>query len=306
MRRAVLLSLLLTVAPLAVVVSTSGSAATAATAKSAAVFPTVSGGYGATPKITFPKGTAPTGLESKTLVKGTGPLTVKGDLLVANYVGQIWNGKVFDSSFERKQLSGFPIGVGGVIAGWDDTLVGVHTGSRMLLVIPPKDGYGSAGNSSAGITGKDVLVFVVDVVAVYNHSALASSDATSVSSGPKGISVVGKVGAPPKVTIAKGTKTPTAVSSTVLARGHGATLHAGLVVCQFEFVSWTGTVAESTWATGSPYALNVDLSAGAPFPNNLAGLPIGSRVLFQLEKNDGQGPFAVVLDVVAQPKDPQT
>ena len=33
-----------------------------------------------------------------------------------------------------------------------------------MLVIPPKDGYGSAGQSQAGIKGTDTLVFVVDIL----------------------------------------------------------------------------------------------------------------------------------------------
>jgi peptidylprolyl isomerase len=37
-------------------------------------------------------------------------------------------------------------------------------GSRVMLVIPPKDGYGSAGASQAGIKGTDTLVFVVDII----------------------------------------------------------------------------------------------------------------------------------------------
>ena len=51
-----------------------------------------------------------------------------------------------------------------IIPGWDKGLVGVPVGSRVMLVIPPKDGYGSAGASSAGIKGTDTLVFVVDVL----------------------------------------------------------------------------------------------------------------------------------------------
>ena len=50
-------------------------------------------------------------LESKVLVSGNGTQVKKGSLLVANYVGQIWRGKVFDSSFSRNQLAPFPIGV---------------------------------------------------------------------------------------------------------------------------------------------------------------------------------------------------
>ncbi len=56
------------------------------------------------------------------------------------------------------------IGQGQVIKGWDQSLVGQTIGSRLLLVIPPDLGYGSQGNSSAGIKGSDTLVFVVDIL----------------------------------------------------------------------------------------------------------------------------------------------
>ena len=39
-------------------------------------------------------------------------------------------------------------------------------GSRLLLVVPPKDGYGAAG-SPPKISGTDTLVFVVDILAAY-------------------------------------------------------------------------------------------------------------------------------------------
>jgi peptidylprolyl isomerase len=43
--------------------------------------------------------------------------------------------------------------------------VGQTVGSRVLLVVPPADGYGSAGQSQVGINGTDTLVFVVDILA---------------------------------------------------------------------------------------------------------------------------------------------
>jgi peptidylprolyl isomerase len=55
-----------------------------------------------------------------------------------------------------------------VITGWSSGLRGVKVGSRVMLVIPPKDGYGSSGNSQAGIKGTDTLVFVVDVLAAFS------------------------------------------------------------------------------------------------------------------------------------------
>jgi len=280
-----------------------------AAASSPGVFPVVSGKYGQTPKITFPVKTAPSALESKVLYQGKGPLTKKGDLLVANYVGQIWNGKVFDSSFSRKQLSGFGIGVGDVIPGWDDTLVGVHIGSRMLLVIPPKDGYGSGGQSAAGITGKDVIVFVVDVVGSYSSSTEAQANAVSTGNSVPGITVTGKVGGPATVSVAKGTKKPSALKVVVLDKGTGPKVTAGLVVVQYAVTNWSGS-EQSTWKTAPamPQAENIDQSAGTGFPNALAGVPIGSRVLIELPAADvsSGGPYALVCDVVAEPADPQS
>src|ERR1019366_2618708 len=95
--------------------------------------PTVKGGFGTKPTITFPNASPPSALQQKVLHQGSGPVIQKGDLLIANFVGQIWRGKVFDSSFGQP-IAGFPIGVGDVVPGWDKTLVGKRVGSRVLLV----------------------------------------------------------------------------------------------------------------------------------------------------------------------------
>ena len=59
----------------------------------------------------------------------------------------------------------FVIGKGQVITGWDKALVGQKVGSRVLVVVPPSEGYGKDGNQQAGIKGTDTLVFVVDILA---------------------------------------------------------------------------------------------------------------------------------------------
>jgi len=46
----------------------------------------------------------------------------------------------------------------------DKGLIGQTTGSRVMLSIPPAQGYGSAGASQAGIKGNDTLLFVVDII----------------------------------------------------------------------------------------------------------------------------------------------
>ncbi len=81
------------------------------------------------------------------------------------YTGVNWRTKkVFDSSWSRSTPFALNIGVGQVIKGWDTGLIGQTVGSRVMLVIPPAEGYGKTGSSQAGIKGTDTLVFVVDIL----------------------------------------------------------------------------------------------------------------------------------------------
>ena len=128
--------------------------------------PTVSGSKGSKPTLTFPDAEAPTDLEIQVLDAGDGQVIEAGDTIVANYLGQIWGGQVFDNSFDRGQPLSFQIGVGMVIRGWDEGLVGQRVGSRVLLSIPSELGYGSRGVPQAGIKGGDTLVFVTEILAV--------------------------------------------------------------------------------------------------------------------------------------------
>jgi FKBP-type peptidyl-prolyl cis-trans isomerase len=129
--------------------------------------PTVTAGRaGKGPKVTIPKTAAPETLRIRTLIKGGGPKVTKGEFIVVQYAGVIWRTKkAFDSTWSRRQPFGTTIGVGQVIEGWDKGLVGQTVGSRVLLVIPPIDGYGPAGDPSAGIKGTDTIVFAVDILA---------------------------------------------------------------------------------------------------------------------------------------------
>jgi len=128
--------------------------------------PTVTvGAAGKGPTITIPKTAAPKTLQVKTLVKGTGAVVKKGQYIVVQYTGVNWRtGKVFDSSWSRSEPWATEIGEGQVIKGWDTGLVGQTVGSRVLLVVPPADGYGKTGSSSAGIKGTDTLVFAIDIL----------------------------------------------------------------------------------------------------------------------------------------------
>jgi peptidylprolyl isomerase len=139
--------------------------------------PTVTSGKN--PKITVPKVNPPTGLEERVLVQGAGAKVGQGQTILAEYVGVVWrDGKQFDSSWDagrhpfaaRIATSDSSDAQNGVIEGWVKGLVGQKVGSRVLLVVPPKLGYGNAGNTDAGIKGTDTLVFVIDILGVYGNA----------------------------------------------------------------------------------------------------------------------------------------
>jgi len=107
-------------------------------------------------------------LQVYTLIQGKGEPVRKGSLVTFNYLGQIYGSdKVFDESYSSGPRT-FPVGVHGLIKGWDEGLVGVKTGSRVLIIVPPDYGYGPSGNpqSNPPIKGTDTLAFVIDVLGV--------------------------------------------------------------------------------------------------------------------------------------------
>ncbi len=295
--------------------ATLGPTVPAATAVAAAVpadqLPTASGAFGEKPTITFPSTDPPPSLQRVILSEGTGPVTQSGDWLITNYLGQVWNGKVFDNSYDRGSTSAFQIGVGKVVPGWDVGLVGVPVGSRVMLSLPPADGYGSSGNSSAGIGGTDTLVFVVDIVQAIGKDAAGQPDAEVQPAPQNAPQVSGDLGGPATVTVPSGTPEPTTPTVTVLAKGTGAPIQLGQVLVQYAAVTWTGEDAGSTWAgdpstgTAAPGPQELPVATGGPF-EGLVGVPLGSRVLVQIPAStdstsgSSQPAIAAVVDVLVQ------
>ncbi|MDO4606451.1 MAG: FKBP-type peptidyl-prolyl cis-trans isomerase [Bowdeniella nasicola] len=126
--------------------------------------PEATGEFGDKPTITFPGGPAPRELQVTVLEEGKGAVVESGQTITVNYLGQSWDGGVFDNSYDRGAPIDFPIGVGMVIAGWDEGLVGRKIGDRVMLTIPGHLAYGPAGVPQAGIGPNETLVFVVDIL----------------------------------------------------------------------------------------------------------------------------------------------
>ena len=126
--------------------------------------PTVTLAASGEPTVTIPKTDPPTTLQIADLKKGSGATVKDGASVTVHYTGVIWGtGKVFDSSWTKGTPATFQ--TSGVIPGFGKALVGQKVGSQVIAVIPPADGYGTAGQAGAGISGTDTLVFVVDILA---------------------------------------------------------------------------------------------------------------------------------------------
>ena len=116
------------------------------------------------PEIDFPQGEPPTELVLEDITVGDGPVAAAGHTVRAHYVGVAYStGEEFDASWNRGQPLDFRLGVGQVIAGWDQGISGMKVGGRRKLVIPPHLGYGSRG-AGAAIRPNETLIFVVDLV----------------------------------------------------------------------------------------------------------------------------------------------
>src|SRR5581483_12263874 len=85
--------------------------------------------------------------------------------VLVHYVGNLADGKEFDSSRPRGSPLEVPVGAGRVIRGWDVGLLGMRVGGVRRLFIPPEEGYGETGVPPA-IPPKATLHFEVELLGI--------------------------------------------------------------------------------------------------------------------------------------------
>jgi peptidylprolyl isomerase len=126
---------------------------------------TVTGKFGDKPEVEFEPALSVEETEIKTLSEGDGAVVKESDEVTVNYRGiNGRTGEEFDSSWTTGQPATFALDE--VVPGFTQAIAGQTIGSRVLAAIPPKDGYGTAGNPQAGIQGTDTILFVIDIIKV--------------------------------------------------------------------------------------------------------------------------------------------
>jgi peptidylprolyl isomerase len=252
----------------------------------------VSGAFGAKqPAVTIPDITPPAILQSHQLISGHGSLAAKGDLAVVDLTAYTWNGSTHKKISQLSTGQPQPLTVGSTISGLDKSLTGSRAGSRLLITIPPKDGFGSKGNSQLSVSGKDTLVVVVDVLASYQKTASAHGTQEAVNG--TGLPTVGSSspGTAPAVHIPQ-TAPPTTLQVQTLIRGTGPVVKKGkLLIAHYEGVIWaTGKVFDSSWKRSAPTGFQIGTGRVIKgWDNGLVGKRVGSRVLLVVPPADGYG-----------------
>jgi peptidylprolyl isomerase len=115
---------------------------------------------GGVPEVTMPKTDPPTQLTVQPIIKGAGAKVTAADTITFNYRWYTWDGKLLEDSYksgvQQYQLAG-------LLPGMAKGLTGQTVGSRVLLIVPPADGYPN-GNATPKIEKNTTLVLVVDLL----------------------------------------------------------------------------------------------------------------------------------------------
>ncbi len=107
--------------------------------------------------------TTASGLQYEVLREGTGKKPGAVSTVEVHYEGRLIDGKIFDSSYQRKETISFPLNR--VIPGWTEGLQLMSTGAKYRLYIPSELGYGARG-AGGDIPPNAALIFDVELISI--------------------------------------------------------------------------------------------------------------------------------------------
>jgi len=105
------------------------------------------------------------GLYIRTLKKGKGKKPVKGNVVYVHYTGKLIDGNPFDSSIDRGVPFKFEVGAGKVISAWEEAILTMEIGEKVLVISPSNLAYGNAGYGKI-IPPFSTLVFEIKLLSI--------------------------------------------------------------------------------------------------------------------------------------------
>lgn len=210
---------------------------------------------------------APDELTVTTLIEGRGRQAVEGDSVLVRYVGvRFETGDTFDENFSGGDPFPVTLGAGGVIAGWDEGLLGVRAGEQRQLDIPADLGYGPTPTTTPGATTEPggsptgPLSFLVEALAVIGPADPEREPTTE------------------DVPVSDELTTEVIVED--VNEGDGATVDRGMVaLVHFALARRdNGVILRSTWDQGAPSQLVLAPSGQMDgLVDGLVGMRVGGR-----------------------------
>jgi len=220
------------------------------------------------PDVVLPAST-PTELVITDVIVGDGPAASDGDTVFVNYVGVLSaDGSRFDGNYGSDPFD-VTLGMGMVIKGWDQGLIGMQAGGRRQLDIPADLAYGDR-EMGAAIPPNSALSFVVDMIAVVPATDAADEPSVDISAADNVSELV--------------------ITDLIVGDGAAAEAGAKAVLHLVAFRADTAAQITSTWA--SPQPLSFELSEGGTLPGLVAGIQgmkVGGRRQLQVPFADAWG-----------------
>jgi peptidylprolyl isomerase len=270
--------------------TTSTSTSTSTTSAASLDGVTVTAVAGKAPTVALAKTPfSVTSTVSKVVTPGTGAPVARGQKVQVDYLlvdGR--DGKEKDTTFGKKSVS-FTADPTKLLPGLVTGLVNEKIGSRVLVAIPPKDGFGTTGNTELGVQKDDTLLFVLDL-----------KSASTPLTAPSGTAVPPVAGLPTVKDDAKGTPivtlpsgaAPTKLVAQPLIKGKGAVVKAGQsLTVNYLGVIWPGgKIFDSSYAKGSTASFVTGQGQVIKgWDQGLVGQTLGSRMLLVIPPELGYG-----------------
>ncbi len=248
----------------------------------------VSGGDGTPIALEFEQPFAATETACRVLTEGDGKALHEGATAIFDFL--------FVNGRDGTELASSYDGTGPaevtldseLMAGVRIALEGLTAGSRMLVAIAPKDGFGDQGEDpSSGVKADDTLLFVVELHEV--RTPLTRAEGTAVDPVEGQPTVELDDDGVPTITVPDGDP-PAELLAQPLIEGEGDVVESGqTITVHYTGVLWdTGEVFDSSWSRGTPATFPIGTGGVIPgWDKGLVGRTVGSQVLLVIPPADG-------------------